>query len=1159
MATRCKTVEFVFPTEQATLAAGAQRSLTATLGLPESGTVFRSVTLETGCTDEITAGASAGSVEMEFALSASDPHTVTVSGHHNTGESSVHHFSCDLTEYFNTNWAAPSRIATMAITIGTNATNNHWAKLRITYDYDDQSERHVKTIWYPIEGTRDLLTTTYQTLGGAAAIPAIRGGASILPEHDVTIHQVWIELIGNQATANTSDFGLAVKLAGEAYEQTALYRVEAALATPGWLHAIWDVSNSDLLDAQALEVKVTTTTDRVGSLCGWIGITYEYAPVGTSLVWNSLMLPAFDNQDQHASRTLLGWANPTQHVKELWIEEPSTISIRPSQVFAFYDDNALSSSVSLGVNYSHRTISTSTAGSPNVVSLRLDDGGILGEGISLTRGRNKIKIQHLSHVDNAGAVSAVNGFMIVNYTSGVSQAGIGAHNQTRHFALGYVDSASTSLEYTVDTSPSYTPAIPEERYFLNAVALRAAWNSTGDSQQALRVQVQRTGDEGITGDGVGWANAYRGAIASGAEDWLHWTTGDCTDLFRRWASDPDLARMDVEADRRWMVLNASGVYVRAVGLLVTYHAIAMIASGTVSGAAEDGSGLRVNLSRDATGEKVLEVLTTTGGAYEAPWYDDTESLVADVYSDDDGLVGRSAPFYATGLYEPPPAPDPDPRLHRETHELGGDDAIDVTGLSGVLADPQTAIAHAASHLSDGSDPIATASTSAAGIVRLAADGGTTAGLAVQANDTRLAAATTSTRGTVELATDVETTAGLAVQASDARLIDSRNPNAHATSHKSAGGDSIKLDELAAPNDNTDLNATTSAHGLLPKLDNDVTHVLSGIGTWVAANQPLDTFSHTSSGSYTWTKPTTFTPRMVMVICIGGGGGGGGGGSSASGNSTGGCGGGGGAYSVGIFPAALLGSAVNGVVGAGGGGGNGGNNGSIGGVGGETTFGTGPYYVWAGGGGGGYQGLNTADAGQGGGGGGLRSNGQVGVGGITMTANEGRPGLSNLEGTELGASGGTGCRGGHGSSVATSAEYGGGGGGGRASTSTGMTAGGSSLYGGGGGGTGSHGTGAGGTAGGTSGSVTAGGGGAGGSTGNPPTAGSAGSSGDGIRWAGSGGGGGGAHTGGAANGAAGGAGGVPGGGGGGGGHAKGVGNNGGNGGAGARGEVHIYTW
>src|SRR5690606_10407596 len=137
--------------------------------------------------------------------------------------------------------------------------------------------------WHPIESTRSLLSTSYQTIGGETAIPALKGGASILPEHDVEVLQVWIELIGNQATADTTDFSLDVKLAGDATEQNTLYRVEAGLATPGWLHAIWDITSSDLSEAQALEAKLTDTSDRVAQLCGWVGITYVFTPVGTTL------------------------------------------------------------------------------------------------------------------------------------------------------------------------------------------------------------------------------------------------------------------------------------------------------------------------------------------------------------------------------------------------------------------------------------------------------------------------------------------------------------------------------------------------------------------------------------------------------------------------------------------------------------------------------------------------------------------------------------------------------------------------------------------------------------------------------------------------------------------------------------------------------------
>ena len=79
-----------------------------------------------------------------------------------------------------------------------------------------------------------------------------------------------------------------------------------------------------------------------------------------------------------------------------------------------------------------------------------------------------------------------------------------------------------------------------------------------------------------------------------------------------------------------------------------------------------------------------------------------------------------------------------------------------------------------------------------------------------------------------------TLAELNALVSDATLDDSgdsRTPTAHNTSHQSGGSDAIKLDDLAAPDDNTDLNVSTSAHGLAPKLPNDATQYLDGTGSY----------------------------------------------------------------------------------------------------------------------------------------------------------------------------------------------------------------------------------------------------------------------------------------------------------------------------------------
>jgi len=117
-----------------------------------------------------------------------------------------------------------------------------------------------------------------------------------------------------------------------------------------------------------------------------------------------------------------------------------------------------------------------------------------------------------------------------------------------------------------------------------------------------------------------------------------------------------------------------------------------------------------------------------------------------------------------------------PPAHGASHENGGSDEINVTGLSGELADPQTPVDHNTSHESGGSDEISLA--------------------------------------------------GLTGEATTPQP-----PKSHAGSHGSGGSDPLKLDDLAAPDDNTDLNASITKHGLLPKLDNDPAHYLDGQGNF----------------------------------------------------------------------------------------------------------------------------------------------------------------------------------------------------------------------------------------------------------------------------------------------------------------------------------------
>lgn len=132
------------------------------------------------------------------------------------------------------------------------------------------------------------------------------------------------------------------------------------------------------------------------------------------------------------------------------------------------------------------------------------------------------------------------------------------------------------------------------------------------------------------------------------------------------------------------------------------------------------------------------------------------------------------------------------------------------------------------------------------------------------------------------------------------------PSAHKTSHQNAGTDEIsvtdlsglladdqhvldaevvtaaktvKLDDFATPDDNTDLNSTTSEHGLLKKLDNTPTNFMNGQGNWSSPAGGVDfkivtvsddllhsydaASSYQSSESWTLVKTITLSPFLVL--------------------------------------------------------------------------------------------------------------------------------------------------------------------------------------------------------------------------------------------------------------------------------------------------------
>ena len=89
---------------------------------------------------------------------------------------------------------------------------------------------------------------------------------------------------------------------------------------------------------------------------------------------------------------------------------------------------------------------------------------------------------------------------------------------------------------------------------------------------------------------------------------------------------------------------------------------------------------------------------------------------------------------------------------------------------------------------------------------------------------------------------------------------------HASRHQSGGADALKLDDLATPDDNTDLDASTTRHGLLPKLPGGTSTFLRADGVFAnpGSSDPFDLSvfvvvedwaNGTAAGTHGWTART----------------------------------------------------------------------------------------------------------------------------------------------------------------------------------------------------------------------------------------------------------------------------------------------------------------
>jgi hypothetical protein len=646
MTIRTKTIEYAFPASEASVAAATARVFTTlTIYIPETtGRIFKSCFLLVYVQDNVTTAASPVSwrIQARFGSTALDTTgdgatlTDTIT---NSGEQQSWMFTRDITALFTGDtgaggWMnatpATNRTFDVSLTIATSSTINASCKVVITYEYDDSATTRIKTVKIPIESATGARTTSLVEIG-TNQVPLLD---TFCPEASKTFRDIFFEIYTNDGTATSGavDFTLGLSLDAEAADNTGT--IEAGLLSARSFYYLWKRTDMTTNVVHAFKASVSSiaggTFDCLGAV---LVVTYEYNEASTTTVLNSIQVPAFD-----AVGFLGGTAagDLSRAKKQLFIEEPTTITLVQSGIQVFLID---SGAVTLNIKVGAQTARAYTlpakdrCGGWGVIH-RIDSGGAAGAGITLARGLNTLTLDIYTGSATFGSIgTAATAIMLLNYTSGKATGGTQVHNQTRCWFSQKTIADTQQREYT-----TFTPEIPESTYYLNGLGFFIISFNAGTAQgyQCLTLKTEwKTGE----GPEDGWNEIYSGLYNSDAEEGVHIQVGKGLDDFKRYPTDPDTNRKDIEATRKYRIECVIASY-NSFFLFYTYHNITNTISGTVSGYTGDGSGITVEIHRTDTDEKIGSVSTSVGGTYTFIWYDNTINCYAHARQDTTHL-GRS--------------------------------------------------------------------------------------------------------------------------------------------------------------------------------------------------------------------------------------------------------------------------------------------------------------------------------------------------------------------------------------------------------------------------------------------------------------------------------------------------------------------------------------
>lgn len=454
-----------------------------------------------------------------------------------------------------------------------------------------------------------------------ATIPALD---TELPESSKTYRNMFIITEGNiNNTASTTDSTLSMQI--DTLTAYTSQSMEMGATSDWWGRWVWDITSLGMTTNATHNYYIWASIARHNHAQCTLVVTYEFDASASTDIFVSLRLP-LDLASPMGGTTSTDYQ---RGIRELWIQEPGTITTKQIAYYLFYDKAAPIAGLNMRIGTGSFVTYTDGGG----VQCGSDGCMVRNDAaFTLARGRNTLNFD-IYRTDTADLGFNIGGYFIVNYTASKPSQGYGAANHTVIYNLGATFDGVASL---LRTTTAIGIDIPETDYFVSGLGVQYKYisNSTGTAA-GVSILFEKTSGEG----GVEWLPAYVDIGHTDPETGLRICWAQVRDYFYRFTGDQDSSRLDLATTRRWRtVLGNNCTSFDYLDCYLSYHTISYTVGGDISGS--NGGTVNIDLHRTGNGELILSTSRSGNGSYAFTWFDNTEDVFVSAH-ESGAYKGRS--------------------------------------------------------------------------------------------------------------------------------------------------------------------------------------------------------------------------------------------------------------------------------------------------------------------------------------------------------------------------------------------------------------------------------------------------------------------------------------------------------------------------------------